>query len=503
MHQPTSIHEHRSWLWRQIVHYKLDSPLGYVLLGGLALGFGYGLSMLSLKLAMVAAGALFAVVIVALCMAELFIGVLVMLVSIFLLGFVGKYTDAPVGTALDALLGVLLLALLGRVVSRREVSFAWHPLSLFVLLWIYYNLMQVLNPWALSKMAWVYTVRTVALLLSIYFVACYAFSTYRRIVFTIKFILALSFISALYGLKQEFIGFTPTELAWLTADEERFMLIYQWSRLRIFSFFSDPTTFGILMSYMCIFSLVLAAGPFRWWKKAALVLAAISMLLAMAYAGSRTPFAMLPLGLFFYVVMTLRKETILGFLAFVMFTAAFVMKSTSSAVIYRIQSTFRPESEDTIRVRLYNQKRIQPFIRTHPFGAGLGSTGYWGKRFTPDSWLASFAHDSLYVRLAVETGWVGLLLYMMLLFMALRTSVYYYFRTTAPPIRTFYLGFSVVIFMLIVASYPQEAITLPPTSLVFYVLLAMVVRLKDFDEEAGAVVAPSIHSDQLASETRG
>ncbi len=473
-----------SRLWQWIVRDKLSSPLGVLLLVLFSLGLGFVVSMLPLKLAMLLAGAALALVVLTAVLTDLLVGVNVMLVAIFFLGFVGKYTDAPIGTALDGLLGVLLIGLLGRVVSQRDLSFAWHPLSMFVLGWIYYNLMQVLNPWALSKMAWVYTVRTVALLLALYFIACYALSSYRRIVITIKVIIGLGFLSALYGLKQEYIGFSPTELAWVAADEERFQLIFQWSRLRIFSFFSDPTTYGILMAYMCMFAVVLATGPFRIWKRLSLVFIAISMLIAMALAGSRTPVVMIPLGLLFYVVITLRKETILSFLLFLLFGTAFVMKSTHSAVIYRIQSAFKPESKDTIRVRMENQKKIQPFIQAHPFGAGLGSTGFWGKRFSPDSWLASFAHDSLYVRLAVETGWVGLLLYMMLLFMALRYAIYYYFRTKAPPVRNYYLGISVVIFMLIVASYPQEAITLPPTSLVFYVLLAIVVRLKDFDEEA-------------------
>jgi len=82
----------------------------------------------------------------------------------------------------------------------------------------------------------------------------------------------------------------------------------------------------------------------------------------------------------------------------------------------------------------------------------------------------------------VETGWVGLILYMLLLFMAIRTSIRYYFRVKDPTIKVLYLGISVSVFMLALASYPQEAITLLPTSIIFYILLAIIARLKDFDE---------------------
>ncbi len=471
-----------AWLRHKVIHQKLNNPVGYAvaLVGAFALA--YLLSLLPLKLAILAVGGLVAIPVVAACFLDLHFGVNVMLVAGFLLGLAAKYTSAPIGTAMDGLLVLMLVGLLARLIKEKDLSFAKSPISLFISAWIYYNLLQVINPWAASKLAWVYTVRTVALMLALYYIACFAFSSYKRILTTVKVILALAFVSALYSLKQEFIGFSNAEITWLNADEERFMLIFQWSRLRVFSFFSDPTTFGILMGYMGLFSFLLATGPFKAWKRIALVIAGIAMMMGMAYAGSRTPFVMLPMGIIFYVILTLKKETILATAIFFMVGGVFVMKSTSSAVIWRIQSTFKGQSEDTINVRMQNQELAQPFIQTHPVGAGLGSTGYWGKRFTPDSWLASFAHDSLFVRLAVETGWIGLLIYMGLLFTALRTSIYYYFRVKDPTIKLLYLGFALNVFLLSVACYPQEAITLLPTSIIFYVMLAMIVRLKDFDE---------------------
>jgi putative inorganic carbon (hco3(-)) transporter len=471
----------RNWFLRQVLFQKLNNPLGYAILLSGGVVMAYVLSMLPLKFAMLAVGALIAIPVVVGCFVDLFLGVIVMLVAGFFLGLAAKYTDAPIGTALDGLLVLMLVGLLARLIKERNFKFAKSPISFFIFAWIYFNLLQVLNPWAESKIAWVYTVRTVALLLALYFIACYALSSYKRVLTTVKVILILGFISALYSLKQEWIGFSSAEETWLHADEERFMLIFQWDRMRVFSFFSDPTTFGILMGYMAMFALVLAAGPFKIWKRIALALAAVSMLLGMAYAGSRTPFVMLPVGVIFYLILTFKRETIFAGALFFMVGGVMVLKSTNSAVIWRIQSAFRGESSDTIEVRMKNQEKVQPFIHSHPVGAGLGSTGYWGKRFSPDSWLASFAHDSLYVRLAVETGWIGLLLYMSLLFIAMKTSIYYYFRVKDPTIKTLYLGFTITVFLLALASYPQEAITLLPTSVIFYVMLAMIVRLKDFD----------------------
>jgi hypothetical protein len=471
----------KDWALRQIVQEKLNNPLGYALAALFALGIAFVLSMLPMKLAVLAVVGILAIPVVACCFLNLNFGIIVMLASAFLLGLVAKYTNAPIGTALDGLLVLMLVGMLARLIKERDFGFAKNPISIFILAWIYYNLLEVINPWAQSRLAWVYTVRTVALLLALYFIACYAFSSYKRVVNTLKAILILGLISALYSLKQEWIGFSNAETTWLHADEERFMLIFQWNRMRVFSFFSDPTTFGILMGYMSMFCLILATGPYKFWLKIGLLAAAVSMLMGMAYAGSRTPFVMLPMGVILYMVLTFKRQTIIAAALFFALGAGMILKSTNSAVIWRIQSAFRGESNDTIEVRMKNQAKIQPYILSHPVGAGLGSTGYWGKRFTPNSWLASFAHDSLYVRLAVETGWIGLLIYMGLLFTAMRTSIRYYFRVKDPTIKNLYLAFTITVFLLALASYPQEAITLLPTSVVFYIILAMIARLKDFD----------------------
>ena len=80
-------------------------------------------------------------------------------------------------------------------------------------------------------------------------------------------------------------------------------------------------------------------------------------------------------------------------------------------------------------------------------------------------------------------GWLGLLLYMGLLFAALRMALFYYLRVRDPIIRVIYQALTVVVFMLALACYPQEITTLLPTSIIFYIFLAIIARLKDFDEE--------------------
>lgn len=460
---------------------KLDNPLGWAVATGISLLMGLVLMVLGIQGGLALTAAAIGIVVVFACMFYPLFGVSLLLLIAFSVQLIGKYTAFPVGTSMDALLCVLLFGILLHQIRERNWQFARSPVSTWVLIWIYYNLFQVLNPWAESKLAWLYTVRSLAVLLMLYFVAAWCMSNLQRIKWLIIWCIALSLGAALYGLKQEWFGFTGRELVWLMEDEERFQLIFQWNRLRVFSLMNDPTTCGILMAYMGTFCFILATGPFRVWKRVALALAGSAMYLTMAYAGSRTPFVLVPVGLLFYILLNPTRQVLIGAAIMILLGAGFVMKSTHNAVVYRIQSAFTGADDASVQVRMKNQKYIQPFIQAHPIGAGLGSCGLWGKRFNPDSWLSNFPHDSGYVRIAVEMGWIGLLIYLIFLFVVMREGIHAYLRARNPVIRHLYLALLTAMFMLIIANYPQEAIVQLPTSMVFYILLAAMVKLRDCD----------------------
>lgn len=472
----------KDWLKNQILSQKLNNPLGFLLLTtvGLVLGslvpyMGIGISTVLI------AGVIMLPVIVA-CMFYHQFGIGFTLVVAFLVNFIARIKEAPLGTAVDGLLVLMIFGILIGQIVKKDWAFAKDPISTWLLIWIYYNLFQVLNPAAESKMAWLFTVRSLAILNLLYFIACYAFTTLDRIKQMLHFIIGLAFFTAIYGLKQEFMGMTTFEKAWLYADPERFQLFFQWGRMRVFSILSDAMTFGIMMVYMGFFCFIYATAPMKTVWKAFLVFAGIVMFWVSAYSGTRTCFALIPLGFVFYALMTLSRNVAIASVIFIMLGTGLMLKSTGNAVLFRIQSAFKPSEDNSVKLRYHNQQRIRPYIYSHPIGFGPGSTGLWARRFTPDSFLAKFAHDSYYVRLAVEEGWIGMALYMFFLYTVLRRALFFYLRTKDPTIKALYLAIMTALFMLAVANYPQEAIVQLPTSLVVYVFFAAIVRLKDFDE---------------------
>jgi putative inorganic carbon (hco3(-)) transporter len=472
----------KDWLENTIFIQKFNNPMGYLMFTTLGLGLGSLIPYLGMGVSSLMIGGLVALPMVFACMFYHQFGVIFTLIIAFLVQFIGKMTNAPIGTSLDALLLLMISGILISQVVKKDWSFAKDPISTLLLFWIYFNVFQVLNPSQESKMAWLFTVRSLAILNLLYFIACYAFNSFKRIQQMLNLIVGLATVVAIYGLKQEFMGFSAAEKAWIYQDPERFQLFFQWGRMRTFSLFNDAMTFGIMMAYMGLFCLIYATAPMRVLYRGMLLLAALLMFWSSIYTGTRTCFALIPMGFAFYAVMTLRKEVLVGFGVFLVLGAVLVIKGgNSNAVLFRVKSAFEPSEDASVQIRYFNQKRIRPFIYSHPIGYGPGSTGLWARRFTPDSFLAKFAHDSYYVRLAVEEGWIGLGLYMFFLFTVLQRALYFYLRVRDPMIKTLYLSLMTSLFMLAVANYPQEAIVQLPTSLVSYVFFAAVVRLKDFD----------------------
>ena len=206
---------------------------------------------------------------IVLCLFNVAFGIGMMLFVAFMVPFAVKFMNVPIGTLLDLLILIGAVGILLRQIKERDWSFAKYPLSYMVLIWLYFNIMQVLNPYAESKMAWLYTVRSVAIQQVVFFIGAYAFRNNRKAAFTVvKLIIGMCFVAALYGLKQQFFGFSDAETAWVMADPERIQLYYQWNMMRIPSFCYDPTTFGILMACFAMFCAALIIGPSKPKQKA-------------------------------------------------------------------------------------------------------------------------------------------------------------------------------------------------------------------------------------------
>ncbi|RCH55388.1 O-antigen ligase domain-containing protein [Mucilaginibacter hurinus] len=397
---------------------------------------------------------------------------------LFLLTRIGL--NGPIGLIMDGLQVLLMIGVLIRAKAEQNWHLMRGPISTIILIWIGYNLLQVGNPWAESRMAWLYSVRGVAIVLLSYFVFLYNIRTIQMVRLIFKMWLGLALFAAIYAYKQEYIGFSAVEEAYLNSDPAIAGLLLIAGHWRKFSIFSDPVSFAYNMVMPSILCICIIAGKFKLWKKIVLGGAMCLYLQAMLFSGTRGANVLLPAALFLFAIMKYNKKVLVFAACAGVFLVFLINVPTNDPNLLRFQTAFRPNKDDSYTARKVNQKRIQPFIQTHPFGGGLGATGQWGHRFAPGSYLAGFPPDSGYMRVAVELGWVGLLLFCTMIFTMLKTGINNYYKIHDPELKTYCLAMTLVIFAYNIANFPQEALVQFPSNVYFSMaaaLLTVVYRL--------------------------
>lgn len=396
--------------------------------------------------------------------------------------FIGQVfkIDAPLGVVMDLMIVVILFGLFVKQVKERDWSFVKNPLTYFVIAWLLYNLFQVANPYAASRAAWLYTVRGFAGIMVMYFVFLYVVNEMETLEKIIFIWIVLALIGALWGFYQEKFGYFDWEMQSII-DEEKAGLYFINGHWRKFSYFSDPMIFGILMSYSAVLCFTLIPSTVSWLKKVLLLSVGLFMLNVMLYSGTRAAYVLPFAALIFYLCLNINKKIIalgivIGFVGLIL-----INMPTSDPTLRRFQSAFKPGKDASYQVREQNQEMIQPFILAHPIGGGLGSTGIWGQRFSPNSMLAKFPPDSGYVRIAVEAGWIGLLIYIGMFFIAFYVGVKNYRRVKNKKVKVYLGALMTVLYVLAVANFPQEAIGQYPTNLFLFLLLAAICNSDKID----------------------
>lgn len=410
------------------------------------------------------------------------VGITILLTGAYFIMWVyGWGIDFPLGTLMDGVQGLLILGFFIQQKYRSDWQLFKEPIGIIILIWVAYNIAEFANPSAESRLAWVYTIRSVALVMLMYFIFSRHIQTRKFLRFILKLWLCFALFAALYGLKQEYIGFFAFEEKSLEDPRVRALLFIN-GHWRKFSIFPEPVAYSYNMVTACLFCIAMIFGPFSKWKKIIAGMLAVLFFIAMIPSGTRGAFVLIPAALILLAILKFNKRMIVPIIVTALFFAALIFIPTGNPGIQRFQSAFRPSEDASYNVRKANQKRIQPFIQTHPLGGGLGATGVWGTRFSPHSFLAQFPPDSGYVRVAVELGSIGLLLICTLMFIILRTGIKNYFSIRDPELKVYCFAMTLIIFAYAVGNYPQEAIVQFPSNIYFYLFTAIITITRKLDQ---------------------
>jgi putative inorganic carbon (hco3(-)) transporter len=380
--------------------------------------------------------------------------------------------DIPIGLASEALCIILVLT----IILNKRISGAKSLPGITILIWIVFLSIELFNPVAASRVAGFVSLRSLLPFVCSFFIMYSSIDGIYDVKTFIKGWFILCSLAGVYGLYQEFAGLPSFDMAWATHDENLYGALFTWGRLRKFSFFVSPSEFAIVMVVTGLAGLVLL---FFERPKSHLFIysgfTALVCLWAMIYTGSRTAMVMLPAGFVALLIITFKRKVLIVVGSLVVLGGLLLLRPTSNA-LFVMSTAFSGANDPSMNVRLQNQQIIRAYILDHPIGFGLGSTGYLGMKYSPESFVANFPPDSEYVRIAIETGWIGLLIWCIIQAILFGYGVSVYFK-----VQSKWKGIVVMIlvsfFMLIVAQYPQEIFRSQVLTVIYSGMLGMLARI--------------------------
>jgi putative inorganic carbon (hco3(-)) transporter len=385
-------------------------------------------------------------------------------------------SDFQFGLLLD---GLLVLTFAGTLLNARRMVWSRlkNPAFFCVLLWLAYTILEYWNPNSPYPPAWFYHARSFSL--------SWAFLSFMVLVnpierndvwLLVKTWVIWSVIAAFWGFKQQYghvIGLRDleqSELNWLAAGGARTHIL--WGQLRSFSFYSDAGQFGAEMAGVTLICIILLMAEKRWSRRILYLFLTLLIFWGYAVSGTRSALFVLIGGFGAYLVLQ-KKILPIIYSSLVAVPLILILLYThigdSVYQIYRIRTALRPTQDESFLVRLENQNRLKHYLADLPFGTGIGSSSGAGVRFTPWHWAAQIPPDSWYVQLWIETGIVGLGIYLFALAGIILTGVWRLWHLKDPFTITLMLVLLCEFIGICVVSYSNPILGQFPTSTMLYI----------------------------------
>ena len=368
--------------------------------------------------------------------------------------------------------------------KRYDWSLLKNDLFYLTLIWFIISVLELANPAGASFMGWVQEIRTSALYPFLFIpLAFLFFNTNKHLNFFLKFVLVFSLIALIYGLRQTWIGLTPGEQSFLDNGGAGTHLI--WGRLRVFSFFSNASQFGTSQAHIGLIAFILALGPFKWWKKITLFFISAVLLYGMLVSGTRGAlFALIVGGVTAIFLSKNYKILIIG--AIVLGAGVSVLKFTTigngNYEIYRLRTALDPE-DASLNTRFINQEILRDYLKTRPFGGGLGVTGYWGVKYNADKFLSKVPPDSYWVKVWVMYGVVGLVIWFSIMMYILGKGFGIIWNIQNKGLRYKLIALSAGAAGIFFASYGNEIMNDMPSSMIISISWAFIFMGPRLDRE--------------------
>lgn len=403
----------------------------------------------------------------------------------YLIMGVSRYINMKTGMIMLGLtLGLVILAFIKNIFHPYDWKRSRNFLVVMWLIWFIYCLLEVFNPLSVTE-AWWISINGYALfaLISAILIPVF-FPHYKDFKLLLLLWIGLSLLAAAKGYWQKNHGFDSAELYWLFVEGGARTHIIP-SGIRFFSFFSDAANFGTCMGLsMAVFALI----SFRihpLWLKITLLCTAFACGYGMIISGTRSAIVV-PLTAFMVYLLLCRNFKNILIAGTLLLGAFFFLTQTDigngNRYIRRMRTTF-DQKDASLRVRHINKEKMIPLLKDKPFGIGLGLSGGRAARFNLNTPLAKLPPDSLHTAYWIETGIVGLILYLSILVIVLLRATYIaVFIVKNKELQNILYAFIAGISGMIVAAYASDVV-IYPNGAIISILYAFLFTIPYYEKE--------------------
>jgi hypothetical protein len=405
----------------------------------------------------------------------------------FLLVGLMRYIPVKLGYVMDITLVVIYIAMFFHYFETKlSLKPVKTDLVVLSVIWFLYICLEFFNPEAVSKAAWFGGMRGIGLYMLL--VIPLVILLYKEPRHFDKFFMIWGVFSILASVKawmQLNIGPDPWEQRWL--DEIGGITHIIWGQLRAFSFYSDAGQFGAAQGQIGIIATILMLNEKNLKKRIFWGVVMFAGYYGMFVSGTRgaifVPFG----GGAMYLILKNNFKVVLMGLIILAITYSFFRFTTlgnSNYQIYRMRTAFVPDEDASYQVRLSNQRIFEEYLKTRPFGGGIGHAGDRAKQYTPNSFLANVATDSWFVLIWAECGIIGLYLHLFILgYIIGKGSYICMFQLKTKEMITKMSALLCGIVGIIVASYGNAVLGQFPTGLLVYASMAYVFMAPSLEKQ--------------------
>jgi cell division protein FtsW (lipid II flippase) len=135
--------------------------------------------------------------------------------------------------------------------------------------------------------------------------------------------------------------------------------------------------------------------------------------------------------------------------------------------VRRLRSALDP-NDASLNVRLENKAKFSEYLKNRPFGGGIGTSGFWGQRFSPGTFLAETPNDSWFIKIWAEMGIVGLYLHIGILAFIALLALFRIWQVKDPRLRQKLLALFSGYVGIAAASLGNPLLGQMPTGIILY-----------------------------------